>query len=157
MSAVRRAIAWPRPPRLARVTLIAVALLFALAGCGKKTPVDARAEVQKLVAEVPDIITDSTRAAAVENAYRQLGDVMLQTIEERRRIATRWNQLYRGYDTPRESLEVLVAATDDASARARAAAIRTREEVRTHTTEKEWKALGATRKRAANLYLIGTP
>ena len=143
--------------RPVRALTIAAGLLVVLAGCGKKTPVDARAEVQKMIAEVPGIIPDSTRAAAVENAYRRLGDVMLQTIDERRRISTRWNQIYRRYDTPRESLEVLIAATHDASSRARAAAIQTREEVRTHTSEREWKALGATRKRAANLYLLGTP
>jgi hypothetical protein len=140
-----------------RALLIALGLLVVLAGCGKKTPVDARAEVQKMMAEVPGIITDSTRAAVVENAYRRLGDVMLQTIDERRRISARWNQLYRRYDTPRESLEVLIAATHDASSRVRVAAIQTREEVRTHTSEQEWKALGATRKRAASLLLMESP
>jgi hypothetical protein len=136
---------------------MAAGALVLLAGCGQKTPVDARDEIQKMVAEVPGIITDSTRATAVQNAYRRLGDEMQQTIDERRQLATRWNRLYRSYDTPRESLEALVIETHEESNRARAAAIRTREEVRTNTTEKEWKALGASRKHLANLYLMGTP
>ena len=143
-------------PRVA-AWLVGACVLASLAGCGKKEPVDARAEIQKMVAEVPGIVTDSTRATAVEDAYRRLGDVMLQSIDERRGLVTRWSRLYRRYDTPRESLEAVIAETERESGRARAAAIETREEIRTHTTEKEWKALGASRKRLANLYLMGTP
>jgi hypothetical protein len=142
--------------RIAASVLVAAVLVF-LAGCGGKTPVDARAEIQKMVAEVPGIVTDSIRATAVQDAYRRLGDDITQSIDERRRLAVRWNQLYRRYDTPRESLEALVLETQDVSIRTRAAAIRTREEVRTHTSEKEWKALGASRKRLAKLYLLGVP
>lgn len=116
-----------------------------------------RTEIQKMVAEVPGIVSDSARAAVIESAYRRLGDVTLQSTDERRRLATRWSELYRRYDTPRESLEALIAGTEQEAARARAAAIETREEVRTHTTEKEWKALGASRKRLANLYLMSAP
>lgn len=142
--------------RRGRAWLVAACVLVSLPGC-KKTPVDARAEVQKMVAEVPTLVTDSTRAAAVQSAYRRLGDVMLQSIDERRRLAERWNRLYRRYDTPRESLEAVIAQTQLESGNVRAAAIQAREEMRIHTTAKEWKALGASRKDLIDMYLMGTP
>jgi hypothetical protein len=145
-----------RRSRHVRALLIAAGLLVVLAGC-KKAPVDARAEVQKMVAEVPTIVTDSTRAAAVQSAYRRLGDVMLQSIDERRQLADHWNRLYRRYDTPRESLEAVITQTQLESGNVRAAAIQAREEMRIHTTAKEWKALGASRKSLVSMYLMGTP
>ena len=150
-----------RPPRAARgigaaVAWIAPALALVLAGCGGKST-DIRADVQKIVDDVPSIVTDSVRAGKVREAYQRIGDVLVKSAGDRRELALRFRRLYRDYDAPRADLEQVIARIEDQSRAVRSAAVAAREEIRANTTEKEWKALASSRKRLGKLYLKSTP
>src|SRR5262245_49753874 len=132
----------------------AVLLALSLTGCGGKEPSpDLQAEVTRFLDEIPTVVADPARAAKVRAAYEKLGDVLVESANERRLLAARWNELYRRYDTPRETLEDLLAEHRTSSERVRLAAIEAREEVRTHTTASEWKALAESRKALGKIFI----
>jgi hypothetical protein len=129
-------------------------LAVSLAGCGgKQPPPDLQAEVTRFLDDIPTVVADPARAAKVRTAYEKLGHVLVQSASERRELAARWNELYRRYDTPRETLEDLLSEHRALSERVRLTAIEAREEVRTHTTASEWKALAESRKTLGKLFI----
>jgi DNA repair exonuclease SbcCD ATPase subunit len=125
-----------------------------LSGCQHKPPNDLRTDLDETRAEIPRIVTDPARAAGVQQAYDRLGRVLRESTRERRVLYQRWNTLYRSYDTPRESLEALIAEHARATEALRAEALEVREQVRTHTTDAEWKALRQGREKLAK-HLVG--
>lgn len=141
----------------AGVWCLAAWLLVCLAACGKSAAPDLHAEIQQMVDEIPSVVSDSVRAGKVRDAYRRIGDALTASVDERRRISARFRDLYRRYDTPRESLEVLIAAAQAESGHLRDEALGAREAIRTQTTEKEWKDLSSTRKRLAKLIVRSGP
>jgi hypothetical protein len=107
--------------------------------------------------EITRIIPDSSRAAVVHASYEHLAQVLSSSRDERRRLAAEWRGFFRRYDTPRDSLESLGARQQEWSERIRAEALADREQVRTHTTQQEWKALASSRKRLAKHYTESRP
>ena len=136
---------------------IATSLIVSLAGCQREAPPDLRTELHQILDEIPTVVADPARAATVRAAYEKLGNVLVESVDERRELAARWNDLYRRYDTPRQELEDVLAENQTSSQRVRMAAIDAREEIRTHTTDSEWRALAKSRKHLAKVYSESRP
>lgn len=134
------------------VFLLLIAVL--LPGCQHKPPRDLQADLDEVRSEIPRIVSDPARAAEVQNAYERLGRALRESTRERRALYERWNALYRNYDAPRESLEALIADHAKATRALREQALEVREQVRTHTTDSEWKALKKSREQLAK-HLVG--
>jgi hypothetical protein len=107
--------------------------------------------------EIPRIVPDSSRAAVVRASYDRMADVLTSSAEERRMFAAQWRGFFRRYDAPRQTLEDLGTRQQQSAERLRAEVLDAREQVRTHTTDKEWKALAASRKRLAKHYTEARP
>lgn len=133
----------------ARGALLALSfatLITSLTGCGSKAPADLPSQMRAWVDEIPRIVPDSSRAAVVRASYTRVAEVLTSSGEERRLLAAQWRGFFRRYDTPEQTLEDLGARQQQWAERLRAEALDAREQVRTHTTEPEWKALGSSRK-----------
>jgi DNA repair ATPase RecN len=141
----------------ASLALWVAALITSLAGCGSNPPTDLQTEMRGWADEIPRIVPDSSRAAVVRSSYERLADVLTSSAEERRMLAAEWRGFFRRYDAPRQSLEDLGARQQRSAERMRVEALEAREQVRAHTTEKEWKALASSRKRLAKHYTEARP
>ena len=143
--------------RRAFLALSFATLTASLTGCGSKSSSDLEAETRQFAQEIPRIVPDSSRASVVRASYEHLAGVLTSSGDERRMLAAQWRGLFRRYDTPRETLEVLGARQRQWAERVRAEALDAREQVRTHTTEQEWKKLASSRKRLAKHYTEARP
>ena len=141
----------------APLALWVAALIASLAGCGSNPPTDPRTEMREWAGEIPRIVPDSSRAAVVRASYERMADALTSSAEERRMVAAQWRGFFRRYDATRQTLEDLGARQQRSAERMRAEALDAREQVRTHTTEKEWKALASSRKRLAKHYTEARP
>ena len=132
--------------RRAFLALLFAALIASLIGCGSKAPADLTSQMREWADEIPRIVPDSSRAAVVRASYRRVAEVLASSAEERRLVTAQWRGFFRRYDAPRQTLEDLGAQQRQWADRLRAEALDAREQVRTHTTEQEWKALASSRK-----------
>ena len=144
-----------RALRAAWLIAALLAACAALAGCKSKTPPDLRAEVTRIRGEMRSVVADSTRAAQVTAVFDRFDSVLVKSVDHRRAIGARFRDLYRRYDTPRDTLEALIAEQAGAASAFREQAMIARDDVRKLTTGDEWKKLGKGRKELMNLYAEG--
>ena len=143
-----------------RVAVARVATILAtlgILGCGGKKTSDVKATVEELQAQITAVVPDTVRAGKIRSAYQELGQLLSRSARERAALGDRLRDLYRRYDMPRESLQVIGAEQQRAASEFRREAMSIRDQVRGLTTEKEWKELATGRKRLADLYVGGTP
>jgi len=138
-------------------TIAALAVAVLMTGCGGKKNADLKTTVEEIQAQISAVVPDTARASQIRAAYEELGQQLARSTRERVALGDRLRDLYRRYDIPRESLEV-VGAQQRAAARVfRSEAMAIRDRVRSLTTEKEWKQLATGRKKLADIYVGGTP